>query len=274
MSINELLENAKVIPFNEEMTRAIVNGNKTQTRRVIKSKATSCFELGVPCIKVNLDEEYKYSIREKGGAWNDYKTDSDFIKKYSKYQVGDILWVREPAFISDFSHTRVSDSNEFTVTYKADNKINFFEITEDLTEKSWLRLNHGIPNGCLKKMARTFLKVTNIKIEKLNDIAPYDIESEGFPDSNLISEYDNLMSSINALNLNIETWTEFYSDMEGYKESVDSWKETLEDETKTKSLYEDKFIDWWKKLWDSNANKGYKSIDNPYVFVYEFERIK
>jgi hypothetical protein len=32
--------------------------------------------------------------------------------------------------------------------------------------------------------------------------------------------------------------------------------------------------EWWINLWNSTAPKGYKWEDNPYVFVYEFERVK
>ena len=32
-------------------------------------------------------------------------------------------------------------------------------------------------------------------------------------------------------------------------------------------------FDWYKDIWNSVAPTGYKWEDNPYVFVYEFERI-
>jgi len=31
---------------------------------------------------------------------------------------------------------------------------------------------------------------------------------------------------------------------------------------------------WWQQLWNLTAKDGYKWKDNPYVFVYEFERVE
>lgn len=35
----------------------------------------------------------------------------------------------------------------------------------------------------------------------------------------------------------------------------------------------DDLFKWMRELWNSTAKKGYKWEDNPYVFVYEFERL-
>ena len=71
-----------------------------------------------------------------------------------------------------------------------------------------------------KKYARIFLKVTNVRVERLQDIDYGDIIDEGW-------DYG----------INIRA------------------------------------LEWWKKLWNSTTKDGYKWEDNPYVFVYEFERI-
>jgi len=33
-------------------------------------------------------------------------------------------------------------------------------------------------------------------------------------------------------------------------------------------------VEWYKNLWNKTAPKGYKWEDNPYIFVYEFERVE
>jgi len=39
-------------------------------------------------------------------------------------------------------------------------------------------------------------------------------------------------------------------------------------------ICKEKAMRWFKKLWNSIAKDGYKWRDNPYVFVYEFEKIE
>lgn len=235
-----MTNNTKPIIFNSEMVKAILDDRKNQTRRAIKikNKLTRDWAIttGVEWLKVDLkDEKYPYSIREQNGAWNEYSL-QDFIKKYSQYQVGDILYVRET-----WCYGRVvGDDNgcggeEFWLEQlqeHEDNEIIFYKadmedaIKEGVSfdEVAWKPSIH-MP----KKYARIFLKVTNVRVERLQDISYDDIYNEGCTkDINIISE-----------------------DFEN-----------------------DKMLQWWVNLWNSTAENGYKWEDNPYVFVYEFERIE
>jgi hypothetical protein len=72
----------KPILFNTEMVKAILDGRKTQTRRIIKADKI---------IDANL--------------WNDTISMLDF----SPYQVGDILWVRETFVESDNGYLYKAD---------------------------------------------------------------------------------------------------------------------------------------------------------------------
>ena len=85
------------------------------------------------------------------------------------------------------------------------------------------------------RMARILLKVTNVRVERLQEAELQDICEEGYP----------------------EGYQPFYftSDLK-------------------RELHENKMDDWWINLWNSTAKDGYKYLDNPYVFVYEFERIE
>lgn len=229
---------AKPISFIPEMVKAILDDRKNQTRRPIKikNKLTRDWAItsGVEWLKVDLkDEKYPYSIREQNGAWNEYSL-QDFIKEYSQYQVGDVLWVREPVKVTK----ACNDTLKMEFEYLSDGTKKIIDIPKKyLDEYDFIKNNcflaklnqlHydkayiGVPNGCLKEMARIFLKVTNVRVERLQDITTMDIQKEG----------------IDILGL-------------------------------TQNLIYQK----WEILWDSTAKKGYRLEDNPFVFVYEFERI-
>jgi len=194
--MNELLKNAKPILFNTEMVKAILDGRKTQIRRIIK--------------KEKICEEWIM----KRQAFKD---------THSKYKVDDILYVRETFIIGLPDGTEQEcENNPLTVFYRADD-----------TVKDWIDWggeNINIPwkpsIHMPKKYARIFLKVTNVRVERLQDIRLDDVYAEGF-----IPEY---------------------SDRYGLSS-----------------------FQWFEKIiWNSTAKQGYKWEDNPYVFVYEFERVQ
>ncbi|UXC28600.1 hypothetical protein N3114_11155 [Aliarcobacter butzleri] len=254
------LSTEKPIPFNTEMVKAILDGIKTQTRRPIKIKNKLTRDWaetsGVDWIKVNLeDEKYPYSIREQNGAWNEYSLD-DFIKKYSKYKVGDVLWVREPVKVTK----ACNDTSKIEFEYLSDGTKKIIDIPNKyLDEYDFIKNNcflaklnqlHydkeyiGVPNGCLKEMARIFIKVTNVRVERLQDISDEDCIKEGIVEVTK----DN------------QVFKFCIYDKKDY--SSTPWQDMPRNPQEV-----------YKKLWNSIAKDGYKWEDNPYVFVYEFERL-
>lgn len=131
------MKKMKPILFNTEMVQAILEGRKTQTRRVIK-----------PQPKEDLI--------------------TDMLNKYT-YAVGDILWVRETW--NDLSN------NEGNFVYLADGdkglKDKFFGVltTKDIKWKPSIHMP--------KASARIFLKVTDVRVERLQDITEEDARAEG-----------------------------------------------------------------------------------------------
>lgn len=225
---------SKPILFNTEMVQAILAGTKTQTRRAIQDK----FYYHLQGDSKNLPYVKKYT--------------DDFIDSNAKYKNGDVLWVREPA--------RVISSNAFEATmqceYKADGHVVDIDIDDkhidadfddnydgdkDYIKTKWIRECNGIPNGCIKELARIYLKVTNVRVERLQDIEHEDICSEG---------------------MNFDSYC-----------LQDQSKSYSNDEHGEVDYCEDMANEWWQGLWNSTAKDGYKWQDNPFVFVYEFERI-
>lgn len=150
----------KPILFNTEMVQAILYGRKTQTRRTFKYQPFSDAEIEGPDFfnTVKYDKDgYTEEGPEVYGAWDE---NNDWGIK-SPCQPGDILWVRETFAPIDYGH------NLTRYAFKADGSIiwNYFK---------WKPSIH-MP----KDAARIWLKVTDVRCERLKDISEDDAWSEG-----------------------------------------------------------------------------------------------
>lgn len=156
----------KPILFNTEMVRAILEGRKTVTRRVIKPHnpfRSDNYKQG----RYGLWIDATTDNGDKCGHIKDYsvspcwQTFSYYIKNCAPYKVGDILYVRE---------TWGFDNHNWL--YKAD----FSD--EDLIKLKRLLIWH--PSIHMpKEAARIFLKVTDVRVERLQDITEEDAIKEG-----------------------------------------------------------------------------------------------
>lgn len=87
------------IIFNADMVRAVIDGRKTQTRRIIQSPAKNMQASGQKVIDYREPGdkwygEHVFSMRNSSGTWCDY-TKEQFLAKCPFGAVGDRLWVRE-----------------------------------------------------------------------------------------------------------------------------------------------------------------------------------
>ena len=162
--------NAKSILFNTEMVKAILDGRKTQTRRVIPLKNNDLIFTGFVVSSTAKNREGYCAFGKNK------ERDLEFIKPH--YKVGDVFWVREPAKVIE-----INDYQDcFTFKYLADNKeetlsyLDKWENKDGMTVPRWVENCQDVPNGCIKEMARIFLKVTNVRVERLQDISVRDIE--------------------------------------------------------------------------------------------------
>jgi len=90
-------------------------------------------------------------------------------------KVNDVFWLREPARVEDVFH------NGFSYEFLSDNYCDEIStpIRFDHESTRWIQHCQGIPNGCIKEMARHFYKVVSVHSERLQDISQEDILSEG-----------------------------------------------------------------------------------------------
>lgn len=132
----------KPILFNTDMVRAILEGRKTVTRRVVKPQP-----VGQPA---QMGED---------SCWPGCFASADDERVYRPpYQPGDILWVRETwAHPSKEEIARGTDKNIFL--YRADVPSVLY---------AWDHWNPSIHMP--REAARIFLRVTGVRVERLRDI--------------------------------------------------------------------------------------------------------
>ena len=160
------------ILFNAEMVRAILDGRKSCTRRVIKPQPQSglCYTYAgghKDCIG-----KWTYPNRGAHEFWGEeYKLpenikDEELSKRWNPpYHTDDILYVRE---------TWSEGYEEGTYIYRASDKL------ADLpTFKESSKLIYHPSIRMPKEAARIWLKVTNVRVERLREISAESALAEG-----------------------------------------------------------------------------------------------
>ena len=138
------------ILFRTEMVRAILDGRKTMTRRVVKPQpARSPY----------------WTQYENSGAFYPATLDAEpSVLKCPYGPVGDRLWVRETFGFDPWHYLEGHDS----ILYRADQKID-----------SDYPIKWKSPYHMFKKYARIWLEITGIRVERLQGISLEDIKAEG-----------------------------------------------------------------------------------------------
>lgn len=162
----------KPILFNTEMVRAILDGRKTCTRRVIKPQPQSglCYTYAgghKDCIG-----KWTYPNRGAHKLWGEeYKLpenikDEELSKRWNPpYHTDDILYVRE---------TWSEGYEDGTYIYRADDKL------ADLpTFKESSKLIYHPSIHMPKEAARIWLKITDVRVERLQEISAESALAEG-----------------------------------------------------------------------------------------------
>lgn len=216
----------KQILFNTEMVRAILDGRKSCTRRVMKPQPQSRLCYTYAGSRNGCIGKWTYPNKGAHEFWGEeYKLpenikDEELSKQWNPpYHTDDILYVRE--------------------TWKnAPNGYYYYEDwqRDDIADVTKWKPSIHMP----KEAARIWLKVTDMRVERLQDITPKDAENEGV---------GNL----------------FYEDI-GYSEK--NYGTEVDPEY---GIAKEQFS--W--LWDSTIKKSdldrYGWEANPYVWVIEFE---
>ena len=216
----------RVLPilFNTEMVRAILDGRKSCTRRICKD-ANECT---VPDMEFYNADKRTYAVHNF--ANREHSEQLSTAERACPICPGDILYVRETWCalpVNEAGHMR-------------GHSIYYYRADGDLRPEGW-RGKWRPYTQMPKEAARIWLKVTDVRVERLQDITPKGAESEGV---------GNL----------------FYDDI-GYGEK--NYGTEVDPEY---GIAKEQFA--W--LWESTIKKSdldrYGWDANPYVWVIEFER--
>lgn len=210
----------KPILFNTEMVRAILDGRKSCTRRIVKGFIPN-------------DAVWGYTAFTPKGYISCRGTFADgYGEKFFKlpYQPGDILYVRE-------TWSEWTDG----YLYKAWNS-----PFPQAGQSSVMRWHPSIHMP--KEAARIWLEVTNVRVERLQEMKPVNVIKEG--------AYPDCWDCLNT-----------------YGESGSQCCYGTEEQCSQC----DEMMMEWEKLWNSTIKKSdldrYGWDANPYVFVIEFVKI-
>ncbi|EDV3146929.1 hypothetical protein YU01_004590 [Salmonella enterica subsp. enterica] len=175
--------------FNAEMVRAILEGRKTQTRRIMKVQP------GTP--EFGLRRIIESSKANENGMYFWSQDDACGIKARSKPflfpygEVGDRIWVREtfqgPLFDYEQMQSYLEDSSKFEkpefCQYAADGKPapEYYDADDNL-HCGWRPSIH-MPRWA----SRILLEITNVRVERLNAISEEDARAEGIIDGGCLN---------------------------------------------------------------------------------------
>lgn len=221
----------KPILFNTEMVRAILDGRKTCTRRVVRYKYSNTEmkikkdKYGARLIEIQKDENSDGST---------YQKLLPFVEKEAPYQPGDILYIRETwerfecwncegdkkGKCPKEPQKSVLDKTCGCYMYRASDEIS--------GDARWHPSIH-MP----KEAARIWLKVTNVRVERLQEITDDGAKAEGA----------NWKNGKNV-----------------------GWEE------KMRRTAVERFAEIWNSTIKKSDLDRYGWNANPYVWVIEFER--
>lgn len=222
------------ILFNTEMVRAILDGRKKCTRRIVK----------IPNY-IKQQDDGLYTLFAEGTCYENQHFEEivQYLKK--PYQPGDILYVRET-----WGHP-ISLNSDKQYVFRAD-KIAESGFKND--SHIWYPSIH-MP----KEAARIWLKITDVRVERLQEITEVQAQAEGIrgysKDGNL---YKYAVTD--------DWWIDFHNK---HRKSFfgGTWWQDMPRTAREAFSY----------LWNNTIKKfdlgRYGWDANPYVFVIEFIRI-
>ena len=219
----------KFIPilFSTPMVQAILEKRKDRTRRTKGLEKINISPTFFRYDRIDSDMVNKHWFEILSANGRPKEKYVDITCPYG--QVGDVLWVREsyiPNYFDDYSHG-----------YKA----NWNSVAAELVPKPKWKPSIHMP----KAACRIFLKITEIKVERLNKISEEDAKKEGVEIRYVLEKVGDEKP--------IEMYKDYSFNEDGYLVYYASFS--------------------FQTLWQSiNGKDSWEA--NPWVWVISFERIE
>lgn len=200
----------KKIMFSDKygLTRAVLEGKKTQTRRVINDVDNLLF--------------YDFGIDDKGKQYASFMDSEVAFTKdiYFPYQVGEVVAIAQS--YQDCGY----DGNDYITVGDGYSRVKYYA---GWTNKMFVRA----------KAMKHHIKITNVRVEKLQYISEEDCSAEGIYYSDF---YEGFVYEVKTDKHSFESYA--------YGTSKDAYADLIDRVSK-------------RGTWDSN----------PYVFIFEFELV-
>lgn len=211
----------KPIIFSTPMVKAILEGRKTQTRRVVKPQPefAQIYRYKGKALYEGENRTWCWKNHVSPDTWHEI----DWLLQFAPYQPGDILWVRETVWQRLYPYPESEEAFYWGSDFK-------YVATDEKPDTGlWVkRPAIHMP----RKAARIFLLVKSVRVERVQDITDKDARAEGvigiprsrelYQTDDYIYMFKHLWDSINAKreyswNVNPWVWVIEFERMEGLK---------------------------------------------------------
>lgn len=224
---------SRPILFSGEMVRAILDGRKTETRRVVK---------GVDHSPGAGDVEQNDEFDDEWYQWIEGDPSLSFHCPYG--QRGDRLWVRETWAVSSiYDDTKPRDVPRCGVRYPATFATKGLKNRPSIFMPRWA--------------SRITLEVTGVRVERLQVISNKDVLAEGWLSLAPGESVGDITNETSSPVFGLPSWT---SDSFHHGMNPSAWNCSAQQS----------FRYGWDQI---NAERGHSWKSNPWVWVVEFKQI-
>ena len=235
------------ILFSAPMVQAILDGRKTQTRRVVNQKRNPHEFIGG--IGEDINDPYNWGFEDNNCMGNFVVLPDQFCPHGS---VGDQLWVRENTYADHETSDCITLAKYFNGAHVLHDYAPDCDPDREYKDSiaHWWYSRDCCPSIYMPRWAsRIQLEITDIRVERLNDI----------------SEEDSMAEGLKAVSKDGDLYKCGIPDADGLPGNDNYGWHWHEWEVFAKTAF--------RKLWQKiNGIKSWD--DNPWVWVVEFERIK